>query len=58
MIDGNIIEDTAIVNELLLSAGDYGMQSEVVTWALYNMKRNPNLSITDAMQLGYSEWIK
>jgi hypothetical protein len=58
MIDGNIIEETAIVNELLLSAGDYGMQSEVVAWALYNMKRNPNLSITDAMQLGYSEWIK
>ena len=58
MINDNIIEEIAIVNELLLSASEYGMQSEVVGWALQNMKENPNLSISNAMELGYTEWVR
>ena len=58
MINGEIIEELQTVKNLLLKASEYGMQPEVVTWALQNMKENPNLSIGDAMEIGYSEWIK
>jgi|APCry1669189241_1035207.scaffolds.fasta_scaffold166620_1 hypothetical protein len=58
MINSEIIEELQTVKNLLLKSSEYGMQSEVVTWALQNMKENPNLSIGDAMEIGYSEWIK
>jgi len=58
MINSEIIEELQTVNNLLLKASEHGMQSEVVTWALQNMKENPTLSIGDAMEIGYSEWIR
>ena len=58
MINSEIIEELQTVKNLLLKSSEYGMQSEVVTWALQNMKENPSLSIGDAMEIGYSEWIK
>ena len=57
MINSEIIEELQIVDNLLLNAAEYGLQSEVVTWALQNMKENPDLSIGDAMEISYSEWI-
>ena len=35
-----------------------GLETEVVTWALIYMKNNPSLSISEAITMGYYEWVK
>jgi hypothetical protein len=35
-----------------------GLDVEVVTWALRYMKQYPYLSISEAITMGYYEWIK
>ncbi len=42
----------------LSKATEQGLETEVVTWALKYMKDNPNLTISEAITLGYNEWIK
>jgi len=53
-----IIEDMKNVAEVLDHAKEYGLQVEVMTWALKYMKENSNLTITEAITMGYFEWIK
>lgn len=53
-----IVEDMKHVAEALDHANEHGLQVEVVTWALKYMKENPSLTITEAVTLGYFEWIK
>ena len=36
----------------------HGLNVEIITWAFRYMKENPSLSITEALNLGYNEWIK
>lgn len=52
------IEEMNIVQSILLDATSYGLQTEVVTYALKSMKEDPTLSISMAMSIGYDEWIK
>lgn len=52
------IEEMSIVNSMLLEATSYGLQTEVVTYALSHMKEDPTLSISGAVQLGLDEWVK
>ena len=53
------IDEIGIVNGYLLeAAAEYGLQSEVVTYALQAMKDNPELSIVEAMSSGFYEWVK
>jgi hypothetical protein len=47
-----------IVDAILHDARDFKLETEVVTWALKYMKRNPNLTISDAITLAYEEWVK
>jgi hypothetical protein len=47
-----------VVGTFIEDAGKYGLVSEVVYFALRYMKNNPEASIEDAMNYGYSEWIK
>ena len=47
-----------IVEHVLRDAEDFGLTAEVVTWALKYMKENPRLDISDAIVLGYEEWVK
>lgn len=47
-----------IVEHVLHEAEDFGLTAEVVTWALKYMKENPKLDISDAIILGYEEWVK
>ena len=50
--------ELSIVNEFLLEATQYGLQAEVVYWALKAMKEDPKLSIQTAMYYGLTEWVK
>lgn len=36
----------------------YGLQAEIVTWALYAMRENPNLTVHEALSAAYWEWVK
>jgi len=51
-------EQISAVNYYLLRSAEYGLQSEVVAYALKFMKENPDLSIRMAMEYAYNEWIK
>ena len=35
-----------------------GFEVEITAWALFYMKENPNLTISEAITMGYMEWIK
>lgn len=45
------------IAEMLNIAHHYGLQVEVVETALMEMKLNPTLSIKEALQIGFEEWI-
>lgn len=46
------------VQNLLSDAQDCGLETEVIIWALKEMKKNPLLTVAEAMTLGYDEWVK
>lgn len=50
--------DLDIVYAFLKDADKYGLTSEVVLYALYYMRENPNALIDEAMDYGYWEWCK
>jgi hypothetical protein len=52
------MKDLAIVDIYLTKAEDYGLQVEFVTFALKYMKEDPGLSIEEACQRSFEEWIK
>tara|TARA_R110000868_G_scaffold92791_3_gene257372 strand:+ start:4680 stop:4850 length:171 start_codon:yes stop_codon:yes gene_type:complete len=53
-----IIEDMSYLDSLLDEAAEYGLVTEVVTFGLMAMKNNPKLTIAEAVQIGYDEWVK
>ena len=46
------------MDTLLLKADGAGLLWEVVYFALWHMKKTPTLTIEEAVELGYSEWVK
>jgi len=52
------VEDIHYIDSLLDEAAEFGLMSEVVLTALQSMKQNPNLTIQQAIQIGYDEWVK
>lgn len=56
--DTEFLNTVKIVDETLNSANKYGLVTEVVVFALKYMKENPNLSIVEAVDAGYYEWVK
>jgi len=57
--DNYVMEkDLENISDTLDQAKKSNLDTEVVAWALMYMKKNPNLTITEAMTLGYYEWIK
>jgi hypothetical protein len=54
----DIIKELNSVCKILRSAEEHHLSGEVVTFALQAMKDNPKLSVTDAICLGFDEWIK
>jgi hypothetical protein len=53
-----IAKEMEIISDLLEEARKEGMEVEVVTWALYDMKNNSSLSPSQAISCGFNEWIK
>jgi hypothetical protein len=51
-------EDLKTIAEALHHANELNLAPEIVTQALRYMKENPSLSITEAMTLGYFEYVK
>lgn len=49
------IEEAKVTLQL---ANCYGLEAEVVTWALIEMKCNPKLEISEALKLSVQEWLK
>ena len=47
-----------VVDIVIKDAMDFGMEIEVVTWALKLMKNNPKMDISDAIITSYEEWVK
>ena len=52
------IHEMDTVQFALANAYQMSLEVEVVTWALKYMKENPNLTIDEAITMGYYEWIK
>jgi len=46
------------VLEALKQAREYGLEAEVVLFALISMRRDPSQTLVEAMQAGMEEWIK
>lgn len=51
-----VTEDYDYVRKCLEDAILYGLEGDVVTWALYHMKENPELTIQEAMEAGMTEF--
>ena len=51
-----VSEDYDYVRKCLEDATEYGLQADVVTWAIYWMKLNPELTIQQAMEAGMGEF--
>jgi len=51
-------KDINIIGGILTEASEYNLETEVVTWALKEMKENPKLELWEAMNLGANEWLK
>ena len=47
-----------IMSIALANAYQMSLEVEVVTCALKHMKENPNLTVDEAITMGYSEWVK
>lgn len=56
--DAEFIEQMSAVNWYLIRATEYGIETEVVTYALKYMKENPEISYRMAMEYAYGEWVK
>lgn len=51
-------QDLELIEALLSEADEYGLTGEVVAFSLKEMKENPSLSVSEAIIIGYNEWIK
>ena len=52
------IEEMQLIGDMLDSALDYGLEVEIIYWALKYMKENPTTSPAEAFALGVAEWVK
>lgn len=48
--------DLDAANTALSHARRYGLEAEVVAWALNSMKENPKLTLAEALSYGLQEW--
>ena len=55
MIDANDLE---YLESLLNEADEYGLTAEIVASALEEIRKNPDMSIKEAITSGFVEWIK
>lgn len=53
-----LIDEMQILGELLDTALEYGLEVEVIYWALKYMKEHPEVSPLEAFASGVAEWVK
>ena len=53
-----LVLEMDVVSIALERAYEHDMEVEVVTSALRYMKENPSLTISEAITMGYYEWIR
>jgi hypothetical protein len=56
--DSFILEEMDTVSMALTNATHLNLEVEIVTYAIQNMKDNPNLTIGEAITMAYFEWVK
>ena len=56
--DFELNEQVDYAQQCLNTARHWGLEAEVVVWAMKELKENPKLSIADALSAGLNEWIK
>jgi len=55
---GKTLNEWEAIHEALKGASEFDLQTEVVMYALKAMKENPLLTIEEAINIGFNEWIK
>jgi hypothetical protein len=53
-----LVSEMDAVATALEQSREEGLEVEVVTWALRYMKNDPSLTISEAITMGYYEWVK
>jgi hypothetical protein len=53
-----LVLEMDVVSIALERAYERDMEVEVVTWALRYMKDNPSLTISEAITMGYYDWVR
>lgn len=56
--DKKVLEEMEAISNMLDTAIDYGLEVEVIYWALKYVKDNPTVSPAEAFALGVAEWVK
>lgn len=51
-------EEMELIDKMLDTAIEYGLEVEVIYWALNYMKQDPTVTPAQAFALGISEWVK
>lgn len=54
----NTKEQMEAIDKMLDSVIQFGLEVEVIYWALTYMKENPEVSPAEAFALGVAEWVK
>jgi hypothetical protein len=54
----SLVSEMDAVAIALEQSHEEGLEVEVVTWALRYMKNDPTLTISEAITMGYYEWVK
>ena len=57
-LGNRMLDEFDAVKNALKDASEYGLEVEVVVFALKYMKENPRLTIEEAIGLGFDEWVK
>lgn len=53
-----VAEEIQAISNLLDTAIEYGLEAEVIYYALAAMKRNPEMKPIEAFAIGVTEWVK
>jgi len=53
-----LVSDMDTIAMVLEQSSEENFVVEVVTWALRYMKENPSLTISEAITMGFYEWVK
>lgn len=52
------VDEMQAISDMLDTALEYGLEVEVIYWALMYMKKDPDVSPAQAFTLGVAEWVK